>query len=118
DILELTPSSHLTQNEIDAANTVRLEYLNAQGQPKFTWPPSYSLSRAYVDQLERSNGLNNGRITAIRQALASAERMGSSEQRGALNALASELDRDAQNSRDAGKVRMLARSLRDLGARQ
>jgi hypothetical protein len=118
DILELTPSSHLTQNEIDAANTVRLEYLNAQGQPKFTWPPSYALSRAYVDQLERSNGLNNGRITAIRQALASAERMGSSEQRGALNALATELDRDAQNSRDAGKVRMLATTLRNLAARQ
>jgi hypothetical protein len=118
DILELTPSSHLSQNELDAARTVRLEYLNAQGQPQFTWPPSYALARAYTDQLERSNGLTNSRVTAIREALSRTERLGSSEQRAALNALAAEVDRDAQNSRDSGKARMLARSLRDLAARQ
>jgi hypothetical protein len=44
--------------------------------------------------------------------------MGLNERRSALNALASELDRDGQMARDPAKVRMLARSLRDLAARQ
>ena len=58
DIFELTPSAFISQNEIDAAKTVHLDYLNAQGQPKFVWPPSFALARAYVDQLERSSGLS------------------------------------------------------------
>jgi hypothetical protein len=53
DIFELTPSAHISQNEIDAANTVRLDYLNPQGQPQFTWPAVVLALRAYVDQLER-----------------------------------------------------------------
>ena len=57
DIFELTPSAFISQNEIDAAKTVHLDYLNTQGQPKFVWPPSFALARAYVDQLERSKGL-------------------------------------------------------------
>lgn len=118
DILTLAPSSHLSQNEIDAANTVRLEYLNAQGQPKFTWPASYALSKAYVDQLARSNGLNGNRVTEVREALASAERMGGSAQRSALTTLANSLDADLRSSRDPGKLRMLGQSLRDLAARQ
>ena len=57
DIVELTPSAFISQNEIDAAKTVQCDYLNAQGQPKIVWPPSFALARAYVDQLERSHGL-------------------------------------------------------------
>jgi hypothetical protein len=56
DIFELVPSQYLTQNEIDAAKTVRFEYLNAQGQPKLEWPATPALARAYADQLERSGG--------------------------------------------------------------
>lgn len=118
DILELTPGPLMSQNEIDAAKTVRLEYLNAQGQPKFVWPASYSLSKAYLDQLERSNALTNSRVTAIREALASAERQGSSAQRQALTDLANSLDADTRTTRDPAKVRMLGQSLRDLAARQ
>jgi hypothetical protein len=55
DVFELTPNALLTQNEIDAAKTVHLDHLNAQGQPRFSWPPSFALARAYVDQLERSH---------------------------------------------------------------
>jgi hypothetical protein len=61
DIFELTPSAVLSQNEIDAAKTVHFDYFNTQGQPKFVWPASFALSRAYVDQLERSGGLSAGR---------------------------------------------------------
>ncbi|HRP07541.1 MAG TPA: hypothetical protein PLL69_03545, partial [Gemmatimonadales bacterium] len=118
DIFELTPSAWISQNEIDAARSVKLDYLNAQGQPQFTWAPSFTLSRAYLDQLERGNGLQYNRVQGVREALSRIERQGSSESRNALNALASELDRDAGSARDGAKVRVLARSLRDLAARQ
>ena len=34
DVAELVPSKYISQNEIDAAKTVKWDYLNAQGQPK------------------------------------------------------------------------------------
>jgi hypothetical protein len=36
DIFELTPNALLTQNEIDAAKTAHLDYLNVQDQPRCT----------------------------------------------------------------------------------
>jgi hypothetical protein len=114
DIFELTPSAHLSQNEIDAAKSVRLEYLNAQGQPQFVWPATFSLARAYVDQLQRSRGLSADRIAAVRQSLASAERASGGSRGSALTALASELDGEASRSSDAAKVRLLAGAVREL----
>ena len=114
DIFELTPSAHISRNEIEAAKSVRLEYLNAQGQPKFEWPASFSVSRAYLDQLERSRGLSADRISAIRRSLAEAERASGSSRGRALSALAQEIDGDAGASADANKVRMLAGSVRAL----
>jgi hypothetical protein len=117
DIFELTPSALLSQNEIDAAKSVHFDYYNTQGQQRFVWPPSFSLARAYVDQLERSNGLAAGRIAAVRQALTSAERASGGERRDALNRLATELDGDAGSAMDAAKVRTLASAVRDLAAK-
>jgi hypothetical protein len=116
DILELTPSAHLTRNEIDAAKTVHLDYLNAQGQPKYIWPASFALARAYVDQLERSKGLSASRIASVRDALAGAERASGSQRADALTRLASQLDGEAAGSSDAAKVRMLSGAVRDLAA--
>ena len=116
DILELTPSAWISQNEIDAAKTVHMDYLNAQGQPKLVWPASFALARAYADQLERSRGLSGGRLADIRLALASAESMSGSGRQDALNALASQLEGDASASGDAAKVRTLATTVRNLGA--
>ena len=114
DVLELTPSALLTQNEIDAAKTVHLDYLNTQGQPKFIWPASFSLSRAYVDQLERSGGLSSSQLSSIRSSLTAAESASGGTRRDALNKLASQVDGDVSGSRDGTKVRMLASSIRDL----
>jgi len=116
DIFELVPSEYLTQNEIDAANSVRLEYLNPQGQPRFVWPPTFALARAYVDQLERSNGLSAQRIAAIRQALANAESASGGARNSALNTLASELAGEASSSSDAAKVQLLVDAIRDLAS--
>ncbi len=116
DIFELTPNAMLTQNEIDAAKTVRFDELNVQGQPKFVWPPSFALARAYLDQLERSRGLSDSRVATTRQALAGAEQASGAARRDALNALASQLDHEAGGSSDANRVRKLQRALRDLAS--
>jgi hypothetical protein len=114
DIFELTPNSLLTQNELDAAKTVHLDYLNTQGQPHYSWAPSFPVARAYVDQLERSTGLSSSRITAVRDALTKAEAATGSARRDALTSLASSLDGDARGSKDAAKVTKLAAAVKDL----
>lgn len=113
DILELRPSAFISQNEIDAAKTVRLDYLNAQGQPKFVWPPSFALARAFLDQVERSNGLAAERIAAVRKSLRDAERTTGEMRTTALLTLATELTRDAVGA-DGAKVRGLAGAVTDL----
>jgi len=116
DIFELTASPLISQNEIDAAKSVHFDYLNTQGQPKLVWPPTFALARAYVDQLERSNGLAASRISSIRQSLTGAETASGAQRRAALTELAMGLDGNATASRDASKVRTLAAAVRDLAA--
>ena len=115
DVFELTPSALISQNEIDAAKSVRLEYLNAQGQPKFVWPPTFALAGAYLDQLERSGGLSASRIESTRRELTAAESGSGAERRQMLARIASELSGEAAGSRDAAKVRMLSAAVQELG---
>ena len=114
DIFELTPNALITQNEIDAAKTAHLDYLNVQDQPHYTWPASFALARAYVDQLERSNGLSSDRVAATRQALDNAEHASAGARRSALGKLATQLDGDAKSSTDGAKVRLLATTVRAI----
>ena len=114
DIFELVPSAFISQNEIDAANSVHLEYLNPQGQPMFVWPPTFALARAYVDQLERTGGLPAARIAEVRQALTAAESASGPARSAALTVLAGELESEAARSPDAGRVRLAAAAARDL----
>lgn len=114
DILELAPSAFISQNEIDAAKTVEFDHFNTQGQQRFEWPASFALTRAYVDQLERSNGLAADRIASVRGALDNAESASDGERRNALTELATQLDAEADSSSDAAKVRLLAGAVRDL----
>ena len=114
DVLELTPNPLLTQNEIDAAKSVKFAELNVQGQPKMVWPPSFALARAYVDQLQRSGGLSGDRLAAVRSALDAAEKASGSARRDALTGLGTSLDNDASSSSDGNKVRKLQNAVRDL----
>jgi hypothetical protein len=116
DVLELTPSSWLSQNEIDAAKAVRFTELNVQGQPKFVWPASFTLARAYIDQLERGKGMSADRITALRRGLAAAEKASGAARRDALSTLATQLDADAGTGANAITVRKLQGTVRDLAA--
>jgi len=73
DIFELSPSKFLTQNEIDAAKTVRVAELNVQNQQRIEWPARLVVAKAYLDQLERSQTLPADQITAVRNAIQSVE---------------------------------------------
>jgi hypothetical protein len=116
DILELTPTEHLTQNEIDAAKTVRVTELNVQNQQKIEWPHKLVVAKAYVDQLERSGGLPADRIAALRTAIQKAERSKlSSGSRGALQGIGLALAKgaaNATNTADANRMRALAEILK------
>jgi hypothetical protein len=114
DIFELLPSAFISQNEIDAAKTVHFDYLNVQGQQKMVWPPSFSLSRAYLDQLARGHGQTDEKIASARAGLTSAEALSGSARKDALTALASKLHGDAQGATDAPKAHKLAFSVGDL----
>jgi hypothetical protein len=114
DIVELVPSGFISQNEIDAAKLIRLEYFNTQDQPKIVWPASFVVARAYVDQLARSNGLAPARLAATRSALARAQKLSGQQRRDALTQLATQLNADAQGSADAAKVRMLIGTVTNL----
>ena len=114
DIYELLPSGLITQNEIDAAKTVRFDSFNVQHQQKFVWPPSFALAKAFVDQLERSNGLPAARIQATRTALASAERANGQQRKTALTQLATQLNGDMSVSSDQAKLKLLVGAVTDL----
>jgi hypothetical protein len=114
DIFELTPSGFISQDEIAAAKTVHSDFLNVQGQSKFVWPPSFSLARAYLDQLERSKGLEAGRISEVRKALASAEKTSGKARQDALASLASQIEAYSAAAPDAAEVRTLSGAVKDL----
>jgi hypothetical protein len=114
DVFRLTPSAHLTQNEIDAANLVRMTEFNPQNQQRVTWPAHFSVAKAYVDQLARSRGLGGTRTVRLQQEIEAAERMRGAQRRTALTRIATQLDGEAASSRDAARVRALAGVLRQL----
>jgi hypothetical protein len=116
DIFELVPSGLVSQNEIDAAKSVHLDYLNTQGQPKLVWPATFSLARAYLDQLERSKGLSADKISNAREILAKGEKASDIERPKALTELATRLDGEANQAGDGVKVRKLADAVRQLAA--
>ena len=114
DVFELIASEALTQNEIDAANSVQLTHMNSQGQPIFEWPATFALARAYVDQLERLGGLATAGIASAREALEAAEGAAGSERGDILAALARTLREAAPGAADAAKVRELMTAVRRL----
>lgn len=69
DVFELTPTKNLSQNEIDAAKSVRVAELNVQNQQKIEWSNKILVAKAYVDQLERVSALSAAESTNIRAAL-------------------------------------------------
>src|SRR5580765_7186676 len=73
DVFQLTPTKFLTQNEIDAAKSVKVNELNVQNQQKIEWPAKLAVAKAYLDQLQRSQALPTDKIAALKKAIQNAE---------------------------------------------
>ena len=116
DVYELTPSAHLSANEIAAAKLVQFTEYNPQSQPKATWPPAFVVVRSYLDQLVRGTGLAADRTSAIAAALDAAEMKSGAARATALNALAAKVDGDVSGAKDGARVRTMASEIRRLAA--
>ena len=112
DVFQLMPSEQLTRNEIEAAKTVQIDWFNPQLQQKLTWPASFVVARAYLDQLMRNNGLQDA--PRIARELEQAERTEGAQRQAILAELATELESAAAGAGDPARVRALAAVVRDL----
>ncbi len=113
DVFELTPSKFLTQNEIDAAKSVRVGELNVQNQQMIVWPKNKSAALAYIDQLERSGSLPADRIAALRQAIETTR--GSDSDLGRLKGIGIALGMAASSAKsglDQARLQALAEILK------
>ena len=120
DVFKLTPSKYLTQNEIDAANTVHFDELNVQSQTQVKWGSQLVVAKAYLDQLGRSNALPPGRIASLNKAIAKAEKSHLRAKDAAkLGSMASGVETEAsgaKNPADASRLRSLAAILQHPAA--
>jgi len=109
DIFNLIPSEMLSQNEIDAAALVKFDELNVQHQPAISWPPSFVVAKAYLDQLVRSKTIAAGRANTLRTAMDRAEKATGRDVAGAvkqIDTLASALESDAAKATGIDSKRM------------
>lgn len=125
DIFELTPSEHLTQNEIDAAKLVILDEFNPQNQPRMRWPAAFVVARAYIDQLVRGGAVSAERGASLARELDRIEAMPQGSDRDAALARlanlapmmenAAQAARDAERAIDALRLEALAGVLQSMG---
>jgi hypothetical protein len=114
DVFELTPTRFLTQNEIDAAKTVRVSELNVQNQQRIEWPAKLVVAKAYLDQLSRSLTLPPDRIAVLQKEIQSADSHMSKDTLAKLKDMAAALQKDAgtaKNQADAARLHALAEIL-------
>ncbi len=76
------------------------------------------MTRAYLDQLERSKGLSASKLSSIRSQLDQAEKLTGQARQDALTKLATQIDNDVAGAADQAKVRTVATSIRDLATSQ
>ena len=114
-LYELAAERLITENEIAAAKTVRMPYLEHAGSAEDRLAAELRRRARYLDQLERSKGLAAETLRRRGRALASAERASGNATAAALTALASQLtNRGARIARDQAKVQILATAVTDL----
>jgi hypothetical protein len=95
DVLELTPSEHLTANELEAARQARFENrfgeFNPQHQPRITWPASVAVARAHLDQLRRAGAIDGREEAEIESMLAGFDELDEASKADALGELTAAL---------------------------
>ncbi|MEM9667762.1 MAG: DUF305 domain-containing protein [Pseudomonadota bacterium] len=123
DVFSLTPSEYLSENEIAAAALANQGQLfNPQQQFQVTWPAEPVVALAYVDQLERSEGLPAEQLTSIRETLEKADNRLNRPFRRTSKSLSEELEQHSvalQGSEigDVRKVEMLSGILLEIAGR-
>ena len=120
DVFELTPSVYLSQNEIDAAKSVRVSELNVQNQQKIEWPSSLVVAKAYLDQLSRSQALPAKQIASLQKAIKTAESSHMNKSKVAkLQGMAPSVEQSAASAKtpaDSARIHALADILKHPSA--
>jgi hypothetical protein len=114
DVLTLEPSVFLTRNEIEAAESVRMDRFNPQSQPRFMWPPSFAVVRAYLDQMARTGGMRAPARSRIAGILTRAETLHGAQRQRALMGAAQDLDSELAHAADTARVRAAAAVVREM----
>jgi hypothetical protein len=121
DVFRLLPSAYLSENEIAAANLVRFEEFNSQNQPRYVWPPSFVVAKAYLDQLARNRTIDPAREKALRTALDRGDTRGGRNPAALdeLDKMAADLERDAAapDAADAKRYKAMAEAIKARTAR-
>src|SRR6185503_16684659 len=109
DIFKLVPTEQMTQNEIDAAALVKSTELNVQHQSKITWPASFVVAKAYLDQLVRSRTVTAARARTIGDTMDRAEKGTGAAKAAALTqiaTLASQLEAEGNKASGVDQRRL------------
>jgi hypothetical protein len=116
DVFELKPSDQLSANEIAAAKLVRFDVLNPQTQPRLSWPASFVVARAYIDQLRRNRDIAASGLTAIARDVDAAEKSTGAKRRAALERTLTKLSQLSQTAGavDRHRLDLLKQTLEDL----
>ena len=121
DVFALKPSEYLTQNEIDAALAVKVKTFNAQDQARVVWPAEPVVARAYLDQLNRTKGIQAERAATVTAAVDRAATLKAGKDGAVadqLDALAKQVESDAAaaSPADAARLRALGATLKGVAA--
>ncbi len=111
DVFELTPTMNLSQNEINAAKSVRVAELNVQNQQKIEWTNKILVAKAYVDQLERVKAFSAAEISQLRAALGKPVKA----KLAGLAAMVDKQSRTMRNDPHMAKMQALAAILKQPG---
>jgi len=112
DVLALTPSEFLSENELVAATLADTGTLfNPQQQYRATWPNAPVVARAYRDQLQRANVLSDEQAEALTALLDRADTPRDADATDAtlsdeIEALAAAMTAHASNENGVARTRL------------
>ncbi|WP_309627302.1 hypothetical protein [Brevundimonas sp.] len=116
DVLKLLPSDQLSAAEIAAAEAILAAEINPQLQTKIEWADTPDVAASYIDQLARTDAIEDG-VEARARTVIAGWRSGSAD-KAAAGELATALATAPDGATDATKARMasLAALLQRLAA--
>ena len=123
DVLSLTPSEFLTENEIAAAGLANQgAVFNPQQQFQVTWPAEPVVALAYLDQLKRVGGIEESKFDMLTETLENADLkltsgQGDSELAESLEKMATDIRRKAPGVSAKNQVAGLKETLNAIANR-